>query len=146
MKRYYLSKIKTVNMPGMGMVNRHRLQELADELGLNVEYVGGEIAVDPNTGAPTQKALLILIDTSNHVPFANDPQMADFPDASLDTKVSAIGVGARNRARAKITSGVGFSSQETDEAWNGADDLRAVIEHYGRLNNLMFDSRNFDVA
>lgn len=139
MKRYYLSKIKAVQIPGMGTVYRHRAQEIPD-----IEYVGGEIAVDDVTGIPSQKALLILLASKNHGPFVNDPEMAEMPLVNLDIKASAISAVAKNKAKNGAKS-IGFSAQETDDVWNGADDFRAVVNAYGRLNNPAFNADDFDI-
>lgn len=140
MKRYYLSKIKAVEIPGMGTVWRHRFQEIGG--GLN--YVGGEIAVDPQTGVPTQKALLILVEAPDHTVFANDAEMADFPDAGLATRISAVGALSKVRAQAKARK-LGLTRAEVDDLWDGAGELREVLDRYGRMNNPAFDSLKFDV-
>lgn len=144
MKRYYLSKINLVDIPGFGPSWEHRFQTICREQGLNLEFAGGQILGSGPTDTPVHPAILILVDTVDHRIFAADAEIADFPDGGLDAKISAIGVAARNRARDKAAR-VGFSAQQIDSVWNGADDLRAVIDHYGRLNNPTFDSRNFDV-
>lgn len=140
MKRYYLSKIKAVELPGMGTAYRHRVQEIP-----NVEYAGGEIAVDPATGIPTQKALLVLLASKNHGAFVNDAEMAEMPLVSLDIKASAISALAKNRAKAGAVI-LGFSTQATDAIWNGADDFREVVNAYGRLNNPAFNADDFDLS
>ena len=144
MKRYYLSKIKKVFEPNMGVeVYRHRFQELAD--GRNLTYVGGEIAVDPQTGIPTQKALLILVDAVDHRQFANDQEMVEVPEVSLDVKTAAIANATMATFRAKAQQ-IGFEKAEVDAIVNGADALRNVVDGFGKLNNPAFDTRNFDVA
>ena len=145
MKRYYLSKIKAVQIPGMGTVYRHRFQELAEKLGLNITYVGGEIDVDPATGIPTQAALLILVDTVDHTPFAGDNEMADFPDGGLDVKVASIGAVAKNLSKGKMKK-VGLTPTDVDSLWQQADGLRDIINALGKRNNPAFDSLNFDTT
>jgi hypothetical protein len=139
MKRYYLSKIKQVEMPGMGMVNRHRLQEFP-----NVEYVGGEIAVDPATGMPTQKALLVLVASKEHAKFVDDPEMVALPQVALDTKVSAIHTPTKQKCKTELQA-LGFAKDEVDEVFDNADGLRDVVEHFGRKNNPTFRADDFDV-
>lgn len=140
MKRYYLSKIKRVNEPGMGLVWKHRLQEYD-----NIQYLGGEIATDPVTGIPTQKALFVLVASRHHGQFVSDQELAEMPLVNLDMKASAIGTDAKNKAR-NGAEALGFSKPETDEIWNGADDFRAVVNAYGRLNNPQFNADDFDLT
>jgi hypothetical protein len=141
MKRYYLSKIKQINQPGIGMVWVHRFQEATT----NTNYVGGEIAVDLVTGIPTQKALLILVEHPNHSAFIKDAELADFPEVALDTKANAVGVGARNASKEKMRA-IGLSAAEVDDLWLQADSVRDIVDRMGRLNNPAFDSRDFDVS
>lgn len=142
MKRYYLSKIKLVDVPGFGPVWRHRLQELSDTMP--IDYVGGEIAVDPNTGIPTQKALLVLVGGVDHQRLRGDPELVPLPAVAADTKVSAIHTPTKVGAKAAIRA-LGFTQQEVDAAWDNADGLRDVLNHYGKKNNPAFDADKFDV-
>lgn len=141
MKRYYLSRIfqdvtGEYGMPGAWM---HQLQTYPD-----VKYAAGEIAVDPGTGIPTQKALLVLVDQPNHVPFVNDPRMADFPEVSLDTKASSVDTAAKNRCKGKMRA-LGLRAAEVDDIWQQADGVRDIVNRLGRLNNPAFNSLDFDV-
>jgi len=143
MKRYYLSKIKKVFDAGLGAdVWVHRFQELSD--GQNIRYAGGEIAVDPVTGEPTQKALLILVDVKNHAQFANDAEMAVLPEVALDVKAGAMAKQALDQFRAKAQS-IGADVLKVGEAITKADAYRDAIDTLGKLNNPAFDSRDFDV-
>jgi hypothetical protein len=139
MKRYYLSKIKAVEIPGMGTAYRHRLQEYAD-----ATYAGGEIAVDPITGIPTQKALLVLVGAKVHSRFVNDPELIEFPLVSLDSKVSTIHTPTKTKCKNDIVA-LGLTKNAVDNVWDNADGLRDVINHYGRLNTPAFDANDFDL-
>jgi hypothetical protein len=138
MKKYYLSKIKRVTENGMTFW-RHGIQAYP-----NVEYQGGEIKVDPVTGIPTEKALLVLVGGINHVRFNNDADLVAMPDVSKDTKVSAIHTTTKLDAKAKIKS-IGFDDVQTEAAWGNADGMRDILNHYGQKNNPGFDCNNFDL-
>jgi hypothetical protein len=140
MKRYYLSKIKQIDAPGMGLVWVHRLQEYD-----NIEYAGGEIATDPVTGIPTQKALFVLVASRHHGLFVNDAELAEMPMVPLDVKASAISAAAKNKAK-NGAKALGFGNSETEALWSNADDFRAVCNAYGRLNNPVFNADDFDVS
>lgn len=138
-KRYYLSEIFLD--PGPPQAWRHRFQAATSD----IEYKGGEIAVDPVTGIPTQKALLILVGAINHGPFAAIPGLVALPDVASDTKVSSIHTSTKLQTIAKIKA-LGLGAAATDAAWGNADGLRDVLNHYGRLNNPSFDCNNFDLT
>ncbi len=141
MKRYYLSKIKRVFDPAFGdFVTRHRIQEYP-----GVQYEGGEIAVDPQTGLATQPALLVLIAAKDQAQFVADPELAEMPMVPIDVKINAVSAAARSKAQAAAQS-LGWNSQQVGAVWNGADDFRDVVNHYGRLNNPAFDADKFDVT
>lgn len=139
MKRYYLSRIKQVEEPGMGLVWKHRLQELP-----NVEYLGGEIAVDPTTGVPTQKALLCLVAGVKHKNLIADAELVPLPMVSHDIKVSSIHTPTKLAAKAAI-KGLGFTDAEIESVFTNADGFRDVVEHFGRLNNPAFNADDFDL-
>jgi len=139
MKRYYLSKIKQVNDPLMGPVWVHRLQELP-----GVEYLGGEIAVDPQTGVPTQKALLVLVAGVNHRQFRDDPELIALPLVSHDIKIASVHTATKLRCKADIKA-LGFDAAEVETAFANADGFRDVVEHFGRKNNPDFDADAFDL-
>lgn len=141
MKRYYLSKIKAVEMPGMGTVYKHRLQEPQYS---GVDYVGGEIKVDPATGIPTEKALLVLVGSINHKRFKDDPELVPLPNVSHDMKVSAIHTKTKLDCKAAIKA-LGFADQEVEDVFVGADGIRDVLSHFGRKNNESFDCDDFDL-
>lgn len=142
MKRYYLSKIKQVTVPGFGLVWRHRAQEISETTSL--DYVGGEIAVHPQTGVPTQKALLILVGGIDHQRLRDDPELVPMPDVKIDNKVSSMHVPTKLKAKAAIKA-LGFADAEVENVWSNADGLRDVLDHYGRLNNPEFDCDKFDL-
>jgi hypothetical protein len=140
MKRYYISKIKLVEM-GAGITAwTHRAAEYPD---LNLTGAIDEIHVDPQTGIPTQKFVLCMIDKKDHRPFVDDPEMSDFPDASLNVKVSAIDKASTNKSKAKMRA-LGMTKDEVDEAWDKADGMADVINRLGRKNKPEFDVLNFD--
>lgn len=144
MKRYYLSKIEQYQDPGIGLVYRHRMQVLQQELGMNFEYEGGEIATDPITGAPLHKALLVLVGGIDHKQFQDDAGLIPMPVVAHDTKVSAIHTATKVKARAAIKA-LGYSDAEVEAAWGNADGLRDVLNHYGKKNNANFDCDKFDL-
>lgn len=142
MKRYYLSKIKQVEVPSIGTVTTHRAAEIA---GLDMAGgTGDEIAVDPQTGQPTAKAVLVLIGGINHKALQTDPELIPLPAVALDMKVSAIHTATKLKAKADIKA-FGFSDAEIDEVWGNADGMRDVLNAYGRHNNPTFDCNNFDL-
>lgn len=143
MKRYYLSKIfqdtaGTYGLPGAWM---HRLQTYPDR-----DYVGGEIAVNPTTGVPTEKALLVLVGGRHHAAIAADHDLVALPDVPLDMKVGSIHTPTKLAVKAKIRTRLGFSQVEVDDLWDNADGIRDVINHYGRRNNPSFDANDFDLT
>lgn len=139
MKRYYLSKIKQVQDPNVGPVWRHRLQEIA-----GVEYLGGEIKVDPATGKPTEKALLCLVAGTDHTKLKGDPELVPLPMVSHDIKVSSIHTKTKLDCKAAIKT-LGFNDQEVEDAMNNSDGFRDLVEHFGRKNNPEFDADSFDL-
>lgn len=140
MKRYYLSKIfLDTTPPFTNGLWRHRLQTYP-----NVDYEGGEIAVDPQTGIPTQKALLVLVGGIDHKQFQDDPDLVPMPDVGADVKVSAIHTATKLDAKAAVVD-LGFDQAAVDQVWGNADGLRDVLNHYGKLNNPYFDCNAFDI-
>lgn len=143
MKRYYLSKIfqdtaGTYGLPGAWM---HRLQTYADR-----DYVGGEIKVDPQTGVPTEKALLVLVGGKHHAAIAADQDMVALPDVPLDMKVASIHTPTKLAVKNKIRAKLGLLGAEVDDVFDNADGFRDVINHYGRKNNPTFDANDFDLT
>jgi len=139
MKRYYLSKIKQVQDPLVGPVWRHRLQEIP-----GVEYLGGEIKIDPATGKPTEKALLCLVAGVNHAKFKADPELVGLPLVAHDIKVASIHTKTKLDCKVAIKA-LGFSDQEVEDAMNNSDGFRDLVEHFGKKNNPDFDADNFDL-
>lgn len=140
MKRYYLSKITSAFDPSVGaVVNKHRLQDYP-----GIDYVGGEIDVDPITGAPTQKALLVLVGGIDHAQFADDPDLVPLPQVAIDLKVSSIHTATKLTAKQAIVA-LGYTDADVNDVWGNADGMRDVLNHYGRLNNAEFDAANFDL-
>lgn len=141
MKRYYLSPIKQYNDPQLGNYWGHHFQQAYP----GVEYEAGEILVDPVTGLPTEKALLILVGAINHRDYVADPDLVDLPNVNHDMKVSAIHSGTKVAAKAKAKNAAGYSDAEINEIWNNADGMRDILNAYGRKNNPNFDVNNFDL-
>lgn len=139
MKRYYLSKIKQVSDPDFGLVYKHRLQEYS-----GIDYQGGEIKVDPTTGAPTEKALLVLVGGIDHKQFRDDPELIPLPDVKIDSKVSSIHTPTKLKVKQAIKA-LGLTDAEVEEVWGNADGLRDVLNHYGKRNNPDFDCDKFDL-
>lgn len=136
MKRYYLSEIYYAG-PMEGY--RHRFQDFADTF-----YRGGEIAVDPQTGIPTQKALLILVDDKDHARFRGVPGLFPMPDVALDIKVSAVDTKTKTDTMDKAKA-IGFADAELSAVFDNAKSHRDVLNHFGRLNNPNFDADDFEV-
>lgn len=139
MKRYYLSKIKAVEIPGMGTAYRHRLQEIPD-----VEYLGGEIRTDPATGLPTELALLCLVAGVRHAKLKQDPELVALPLVGHDIKVSSIHTATKLKCKADIKA-LGFPDEEVKAAFDNADGFKDVATHFGRKNNPAFDPDDFDL-
>lgn len=144
MKKYYLSAIfKDMSIPDFPQgVWRHRLQTYTGNVLAFAN--SGEIAVGPD-GAPTQKALLVLVDTVDHTIFKGDAGVVPMPDVSLDVKVAAIDTQTK-LLFAQGAKALGLDSGAVDGALSNADGLRDTVNYFGRLNNPAFDANNFDLA
>lgn len=141
MRAYYLSKIKQVFDDGLGaLVWRHRLQEYD-----NVDYVGGEIKVDPQTGEPTEKALLVLVGAKHHAALRSDPDLVPLPVGrdSLAVKLSAIETPTKLQFRNKVRA-LGLSAAEVAAMTDDTRSWRDVVNELGRKNNPEFDVDAFD--
>lgn len=142
MKRFYLSKIKRVLSPILGdFCYVHRLQEIGWEQRTNFTCAGGEIDVDPRTGEPKQKAIMVAVDAQDHRVFANDPELVPVPAAALQAATSHRDADA---FRARL-SDVGLEKSEADALFEGASSMRDVVERLGKLNNPRFDSTRLGV-
>lgn len=140
MKRYYASAIYQ-STDAMGITAyRHHLQVAYP----GVDYKGGEIKVDPATGAPTEKALLVLVGSIDHKKFKDDPKLVPFPNVSHDMKVSAIHTKRKMDCKAGLVA-LGFDANEVDDVFNGADGVRDVLDHFGRKNIETFTVDDFDL-
>lgn len=142
MKRYYLSKIfqDVTGEYGLAGAWMHKLQTYPDR-----EYLGGEIAVDSQTGQPTEKALLCLVAGKHHAALAADPDLIPMPDVPRDMKVASIHTPTKLKAKGDIKK-LGFTQQEVDDVWDNADGMRDVLNHYGKRNNPAFDVNDFDLT
>ena len=142
MKRFYLSRIFQDNAGDYGIPGawRHGIQKHA-----NREYIGGEIEVDPVTGIPTQKAILVLVGGKSHAALVADPDVIPLPDVSPDIKVSSVHTATKLGIKRRIVA-LGFAQADVDAAWDNADGMRDVLNHYGRKNNPTFDANDFDLT
>ena len=142
MKRYYLSKIfqDTAGQYGIPGAWMHKLQTYP-----NREYVGGEIKVDPQTGQPTEKALLVLVGGKHHAALVGDPDLIPMPDVPPDMKVASVHTPTKLKAKRDIVA-LGIAQTEVDAVWDNADGMRDVLNHYGRKNNPAFDVNDFDLS
>lgn len=140
MKRYYGAAIYQAP-DAMGILAwRHHLQVAYP----GVDYVGGQIKVDPATGQPTEKALLVLVGSIDHKKFQADPKLVPFPAVALDMKVSAMHTKTKLDCKAGLV-GLGFTEAEVDAVFNGADGMRDVLEYFGKKNNPDFSADVFDL-
>ena len=141
MKRYALAKIMQIDDPNTGPVWKHKLQ-----LSGNVWFEDGGIEMDTSVtpAVPKHPASLVLIGSKDHVKLRTDPDLVLLPHVVPDMKISAIHTPTRLAAIAAI-KGLGFSEQEVDTVFSGADGFRDVLNHFGRKNNATFDVDNFDL-
>jgi len=135
MKRYYLSKIKMLTSPPGWS---HRIAELG------VDYEGGQIELDPQTGEPVHPALLALVGGIDHRQFQNDAEIVPFPQMAPDTKVSATHTATKLAFKANAKA-IGFDELFIEFTVANADGWRDVLNTFGRLNNATFDVNNFDL-
>lgn len=138
---FYLSKITPTEVPGIGLANQHRLQTAYP----GVEYLGGEIEVDPATGQPLHPALLVLVADTNHARFQGDPELVPIPVGTLDAQIISLGTEAKLAARAAIVA-IGFDQATVDTVWANSATLREAINWHGRLNNPDFDANSFNLS
>lgn len=138
---FYLSKISQTEIPGFGLVNQHRLQTGYP----GVEYLGGEIEVDPVTGQPLHPALLVLVADTDHTKFQGDPDLVPIPVGALDSQIINLGTEVKLAARASIVA-LGFSQAQVDEVWTNTATLRDAINWHGQLNNPSFDVNSFNLS
>lgn len=141
MRAYYLSKILSEEDPGVGgTVYYHKLQKYND-----VDYLGGEIKVDPQTGVPTEKALLVLVGSKHHAQFRGDPDLIPLPVGrdSLAVKLSAIETPTKLQFRNKLRQ-FGLDQSEIAAMTDDVRSWRDVCNDLGRKNNPAFDVDAFD--
>lgn len=139
MKRFYLSKIFRDDDPPLNPW-MHKLQKYPDR-----EYIGGEIRIDPQTGAPVAKAVLVLVAGRHHAVLASDPDIIPIPDVPFDVKVASMHTPTKLATKAALRR-IGFSATEVDQVWDNADGMRDVLNYYGRMNNPKFDVNDFDLT
>lgn len=150
MKKYYLSAIfkDVTGQYGIAGAYDHALVRFmhpaSPTYAPGISFAGGDIATDPQTGIPTQKALLVLVDAKDHTVFKVDTDMVPFPDVSLDVKVTAIHTTTK-LTFAQSAKLLGLDADMVDSSLDNADGLRDTVNHFGRLNNPLFDANNFDV-
>lgn len=141
MRKYYLSKIKQYFEPGIGNYWGHALQQYE-----NVDYAGGEIKVDPLTGIPTEKALLVLVGSKDHARFKNDADLVEIPAGrdSLNTQVGATDTPTKLKFR-RDAKALGFADAEVESVADNIKSWKQVVNEFGRKNNAAFDADNFDL-
>jgi len=142
MKRYYLSEIflDTSRTQDPFDVWRHRLQTVTPP----VDAAGWAIQIDPATGQPKTKALLVIVGGIDHSRLQNIPGVVPMPNVPHDVKVSSIHTGTKLKAKASIKA-LGYADADVEATWNNADGHRDVLNFYGRLNHPDFDVNNFDL-
>lgn len=138
MKRYYLAKISQVT-EGDFTFWRH-----AGQAYPNIVMEGGDIAVDPQTGRPTQPAILIIVADKDHTKFKADPGMVPLPIMPAGAKVAATHVKAKTDFR-NAAVGLGLAAADVDSVLANADGWADVLDHLGKKNNPTFSYLNFDV-
>jgi hypothetical protein len=139
MKRYVLSKIYQ-NEEGFWT---HTVAEMPITPG-SADYVGGQIAVDPVTGVPTQKALLVCVGGTRLKDLLAHPDIVAIPDLKLDDKVSSTHTPTKLTFKAQ-SKALLQDNQFVDDTVDNADGWRDVINVLGRLNNPNFDANEFDL-
>lgn len=139
MKRFYLSKIKEYD-DGGSVAYRHRIQELDPP----VDYVGGEIKADPQTGIPVEKALLVLVGGVSHAALAADPELVQIPVVDIFMKVGSTHTPTKLAFKAKAIS-LDLDEEFVNGLMSNPEGWIEVINELGRLNNDTFDAQNFDL-
>lgn len=150
MKRYVISKIVQENIPGMGAVNRHRMQQLTDSShadyipGLEFLPGVGEIPVGQD-GQPTEKGILCLVRGVKHKLLKADPHVVSMPQVWLDDKIGNIHTATKLKCKAELKA-LGINEAEVENVFTNADGFRDVIRHFGRKGNPDFDENDFDLS
>jgi hypothetical protein len=136
MRRWCLSKIMEVNPSdpywSHKMLEAYSLQE----------FTRYAIKTDPVTGVPTEKAILLLVESDDFTLIAADADIVLLPDVALDQPVSAIATVTKSAAKAKAVT-LGFTEQEVGDVWLNSSPYSDVLNHYGRLNADDFNVLNF---
>lgn len=140
MRKYYLSRIKQYTEPGLGSYWGHALQQYP-----NADYVGGEIKIDAN-GVPTEKALLVLVGSKDHVRFRNDPDLIEVPAGrdSLSVQVGATDTPTKLKFR-RDAKALGFGAADVEAISDNVNSWKQVVNAFGRKNNPDFDADKFDL-
>lgn len=123
MARYFLSPIylDTSNPYFPDGIWKHALQDHPD-----TPYSGGEIKVDPKTGQPTEKALLVLVD--DHQKLVDSKVLIPLPDVLKGAPTRNVD-GKEKIKAAAVKAEIDVSVIDYAATW---DD---VLIHLGRKNN-----------
>lgn len=141
MKSLYWSIIKQVRHPITGeLIWKHRIQEIP-----GVDYVPREsVRVDPGTGAPLQKGMLVIVGSIDHLALKDDPELVPLPQASYDTKVSYIHTQTKLGCMDALIAS-GLPEADVADMFVGSNSMRDVVNNLGRRNNPDFDANDFDL-
>lgn len=150
MKRYVMSKIVQEDIPGFGVVNRHRLQQLTDpghpDYIPGMEFITGvsEIPVNDD-GTPAAKAILCLVRGAKHARLRADPAVVSLPQVWLDDKIGNIHTATKIKCKADLKS-LGLDAAEVESVFSNSDGFRDVVNHFGRKSRADFDADDFDLS
>jgi hypothetical protein len=130
-KRYYLSKVITVDGP-FGPERRAKvLTQSGVRAGVQLLHPSGAWA-------------LVILDATNHVSLIADLDNRDLPDLSLDIKWNAMGSVAQRRLEHTLAHFGIPTSVFTEPTL--VDAYRDVIDRIGQLAEPTFTTNNFDVS
>jgi hypothetical protein len=137
MRRWCLSKIMEVNPSdpywSHKMLEAYSLQE----------FTRYAIKTDPVTGVPTEKAILLLVESADFTEIAADPDIVLMPDVGLSTSIGhGLTTVEKELTKAKIVS-LGFTEQQVGDAWLPSKPYGELLNDYGRLNADDFNVLNF---
>lgn len=129
-KRFYISKII-----GDGTEENPFRPKVAD---YNVSW-SGVIPSNPD-GTPKFGFTFVIVNTRDHQPLLDDPQIKGMPELSLDAQISTLSKVTRDKMLAYFTEeGIdrtGLTLQST---------MRDVLRRIGKHLSASFNENNFDV-
>lgn len=115
------------------MIDRYSLQEFT-RYGLKT---------DPETGIPTEKGILVLVEAPDFTALNADADIVVMPDVGLSTAVSAMDTVEKLNAKTKLVT-FGFTEQEVGGFWDKGS-YGEVLDALGQLNLDTFSVLNFDL-